>query len=105
MTITIPTSFGEFKQVEAEPTCSPYFVIHPTLTRDGLDPDLFTITHLPSAYSVLQRVEGRQKARLCAAVFAGLPVRWDKIKNLSTARRHFKTMPAWVTEWRRQVTA
>jgi hypothetical protein len=105
ITITITTQKGEQRQVEAEPTCSPYFVIHHTLVSGG-ESDKYTITHAPSAFSVLQNIKGKRKARLCAAVFAGLPVRWDRITDdVSASKRFKKELPKWVPEWRRQVNA
>jgi hypothetical protein len=107
MTITITTTRGTKVDVEAIATVSPLFVITPTIERADplvLSKTKYSVTHVPSTASVVANVRGKRRARLCAAVFAGLPVSWEKIKTWNDAAELFpKQMPSWVYEWRKQV--
>lgn len=105
---TIITRSGNRIAVEALPTVSPYFIITPQLERVEpltLSKTKYAVTHVKSGFSVLQDIRGKRKARLIAAIFAALPVSWDKITDWNSANKYFRAeMPAWVLDWRRAVS-
>lgn len=96
-----PRSRPVWRRVQATPTRSKYFVVTPSvgLTSRGKVrriPGFYTLTHVPSGFSLIQNIRSVRQGKLIAAVADALPVQWDSLTPHNSRRRFLKLDQTWL---------
>lgn len=86
------------RRVDAQPTCSPFFVITPT---QGIMQDdwPWTLTHKASGCST-GRGSDIKLMRKYAGILAALPIPWKRIRTPMGVLRSWQKLPPEIREWR-----
>jgi hypothetical protein len=89
-----------YRRVKGTPTRSKYFVVTPAVGFDGKRffelRNVFTLTHIPSGFSLISNLTSVRQGELVAIVADNIPVEWKSLTPFNAKRRFKKLDPFWL---------
>lgn len=90
-----------WRRVQATPTRSKYFVVTPSVGYAGRGKvrrirGFYTLTHLPSGFSLIQNIRTVRQGKLIAAIADAWPVEWNSLTPRNSERRFSKLDQVWL---------